>query len=432
MIYYFSGTGNSKFVAEQLAKYTKDTALFIPQVAKSLNQDITVGADDVIGLVFPIYAWMPPQIVVDFLAHVHVDHKAFAYVVCTCGEETGMALRELQKIYPFKSAYSIKMPDNFIPMFDLDTPELTKEKINIAIQRLPKIALEISARSEQFEVEEGSLASLKSKVVNPFFAAFAMSPSKFSVDDSCIGCGECVRNCPCDTIKLVDNKPVWSGFCQMCMSCIMRCPKEAIQCGNRTRHCGRYVFPDPNVKSAQTKPLSQTEQLAGIVSHKQAESVFAAKASATANASVTPTGAAASSEASSTARTPVSSVRAAASAARTGAERQVWMNGMEFIPAESNGFASKLGAAVKQISSASNNTMSVQEIHVQPGALIPYHPGDAAVIWYALSGSCKILLSGADEKQFSAGDIVRFSGSSVHGIKNDSMIEFVYIAIEEK
>lgn len=409
MIYYFSGTGNSKFVAEQLAKYTKDTALFIPQVAKSLNQDITVGADDVIGLVFPIYAWMPPQIVVDFLAHVHVDHKAFAYVVCTCGEETGMALRELQKIYPFKSAYSIKMPDNFIPMFDLDTPELTKEKINIAIQRLPKIALEISARSEQFEVEEGSLASLKSKVVNPFFAAFAMSPSKFSVDDSCIGCGECVRNCPCDTIKLVDNKPVWSGFCQMCMSCIMRCPKEAIQCGNRTRHCGRYVFPDPNVKSTQTKPLSQTEQLA--------------------TSAIT----------SSEARTPVSSVhaattavRAAASAARTGAERQVWMNGMEFIPAESNGFASKLGAAVKQISSASNNTMSVQEIHVQPGALIPYHPGDAAVIWYALSGSCKILLSGADEKQFSAGDIVRFSGSSVHGIKNDSMIEFVYIAIEEK
>ena len=385
MIYYFSGTGNSKFVAEQLAKYTKDTALFIPQVMNNLKENIVVSEDESIGLVFPIYGWMVPQIVTEFLEHVSVDHKAYAYVVCTCGSETGFALRELAKTFPFKSAYSIRMPDNYIPMFDLDPPELVKEKINVAIQRLPKIALEVSAKSQSFEIEEGPLASIKTKVFGTLFAGFSMNPAKFSVDDTCIGCGQCVENCPLKTIKLVDGKPVWSGRCQMCMSCIMKCPKKAIQCGNGTRRRGRYVFPDPSKKTVQTKPLSQVVQLSHLQNTMQSQPVIRSSAD------------------------------------------------YSFLEAADMQYVTDPGIVYKMISSEDvNDSFVVSEVHLQPGTMQAFHPGTASVVWYALSGTSKLILSATEEKKFSAGDAVSFTGGAVHGLRNDGAVEFVYIAVKSR
>src|SRR5574344_340253 len=385
MIYYFSGTGNSKFVAEQLAKYTKDTALFIPQVMNNLKENIVVSEDESIGLVFPIYGWMVPQIVTEFLEHVSVDHKAYAYVVCTCGSETGFALRELAKTFPFKSAYSIRMPDNYIPMFDLDPPELVKEKINVAIQRLPKIALEVSAKSQSFEIEEGPLASIKTKVFGTLFAGFSMNPAKFSVDDTCIGCGQCVENCPLKTIKLVDGKPVWSGRCQLWMSCIMKCPKKAIQCGNGTRRRGRYVFPDPSKKTVQTKPLSQVVQLSHLQNTMQSQPVIRSSAD------------------------------------------------YSFLEAADMQYVTDPGIVYKMISSEDvNDSFAVSEVHLQPGTMQAFHPGTASVVWYALSGTSKLILSATEEKKFSAGDAVSFTGGAVHGLRNDGAVEFVYIAVKSR
>ena len=55
MIYYFSGTGNSQWVAEQLALQTGDVASDLIKTKGDLNC-----AGLTIGLVFPIYAWGIP------------------------------------------------------------------------------------------------------------------------------------------------------------------------------------------------------------------------------------------------------------------------------------------------------------------------------------------------------------------------------------
>ena len=60
MIYWFSGTGNSRFVAEKLAELTNDTAqnIFMPYTEEH---------DGIVGLVFPVYVWMPPFFVSKFI-----------------------------------------------------------------------------------------------------------------------------------------------------------------------------------------------------------------------------------------------------------------------------------------------------------------------------------------------------------------------------
>lgn len=63
----------------------------------------------------------------------------------------------------------------------------------------------------------------------------------FHVEDSCIGCGLCARNCPVSAIQLRDKRPVWvKEQCVMCLSCLHHCPKSAIQYGSRTKKHGQY------------------------------------------------------------------------------------------------------------------------------------------------------------------------------------------------
>jgi ferredoxin len=375
MIYYFSGTGNSQYVAEQLANYTKDAARFIPQVFEEMQSDITVPEGGTIGIVFPVYAWAPPAVVMEFISHVHVDKKAFAYAVCTCGDETGKAMDELHRVFPFKSAYSITMPNNYIPMYDTDEPELEREKINVATQRLPKIASEIAAHREIFDVHEGPEASFKTVVINPLFSLFAMRTSKFSADDTCIGCGACEKNCAFHVITLAAKKPVWQeGKCEMCMSCIMRCPVHAIQFGSGTKNRGRYVFPVHEGKQSVVQPDTAGESVPDMQNGR-----------------------------------------------------------VEIIKASDIRTLAYPGIVSRQLLTPDNSeggSVCVTEVHMQENAIRPRQGHNySEQILYALRGTSKLIFADDTERFFAEGDVVRFEGCSAYGLVNTGGGEFVYISV---
>ena len=53
MIFYFSGCGNSRHVAETLAQGLNDTLVFIPEAARAEHYDYTLADDELLGFVFP-------------------------------------------------------------------------------------------------------------------------------------------------------------------------------------------------------------------------------------------------------------------------------------------------------------------------------------------------------------------------------------------
>lgn len=74
--------------------------------------------------------------------------------------------------------------------------------------------------------------------------------------------------------------------------------------------------------------------------------------------------------------------------------------------------------------------VTITEVHVAPGAVQPRHAHDASEqIWYALKSSGTLLLGGGAERTFAAGDVVRFSESDTHGLRNDGSVEFVYVSV---
>ncbi len=239
MIFYFSGTGNSRWAALRLAALTGDRA----QDITGLDKAPDCSREAQLGLVFPIYAWGVPEPMEDF-ARTLKTGSAFTFGVATCGSETGHALKNLAKTVPLSSSYSLVMPNNYILGADLDDEATARAKIDAAGRELARMAAEITARQPVCRVHEGSLAGLKSSLVQYGFRHYARSTKPFYVTDACNGCGLCARDCPAGTIRLEEGKPVWGTRCYQCLRCLHACPRQAIQYGKQTEQKGRYNIED--------------------------------------------------------------------------------------------------------------------------------------------------------------------------------------------
>ena len=238
MIYYFSGTGNSKWVAEQLALKTGDTAVNLIKCSTVIPVD-----SQSVGIVFPIHAWGVPDPVLEFVKKL-VGKPAFAFGVCTCGDEAGNAMEKFSRIFPLNSTYSISMPSNYVMGADIESDDNIVLKITNAKVKLENISAQITAKHPVNDVNKGSLAWIKSNLVNFGFNMAVRSTKPFFVTDKCNSCGQCAKDCPAHTISMVDGKPRWGEKCYQCTTCINLCPTRAIEYGNSTASRGRYQFKD--------------------------------------------------------------------------------------------------------------------------------------------------------------------------------------------
>ncbi len=235
MIFTFSGTGNSQWAAEQLAIHLFDQIVSISDL-RSLPD---LQHEKQIGLVFPVYAWGLPEPVLSFVKKLTVP-QCYTFAVCTCGEEAGLTMRTLNRIFPIDSAYSLIMPNNYILGSDLEEESVIRQKIQEASFRLQTIAREIEEHHHHYQVHEGSMKWFKSKLIHFGFIHFACSVKPFYTTDACNGCGLCAQHCPAKAIVLVNQKPVWHDPCFQCLRCLHHCPQAAIQYGKNTEKKGRY------------------------------------------------------------------------------------------------------------------------------------------------------------------------------------------------
>ena len=251
MIFYFSGTGNSLFFAQNLAVALGEKLLSIPA---ELKCGIPVGGyeiseNETLGFVFPVYAWGPPKMVRDFISELTVTGAVpYVFSVCTCGDEEGKTTEVIKKALSrrsltLSSSFAVRMPNNYIIGYDVDSPDVESTKLRNADEQLISITDTVVRRHRGvFRTLPGSQPSFKTAIINPLFNRFAMSTSRFYATDACTGCGLCERICPAATIK-VSGKPVWGKSCTQCLGCLNRCPVGAIQYGPGTQNKGRYVHP---------------------------------------------------------------------------------------------------------------------------------------------------------------------------------------------
>lgn len=250
MIFYFSGCGNSKYVAEALATQLNNTLVFIPEAARENHYEFNLTADERLGFVFPVYAWAPPKLVLDFIQKLRLTAKPeYVYFACTCGDECGHTEKIFRKAieekgWELSACFSMKMPETYIgmPGFKLDTEENAKKKIEAAEVTMERNIPRIANRDRFSDMIKGKAAWLKSYMINGSFNKFATDDRKYRSTEKCIGCGKCVQVCPLQNITLTEGRPKWNGHCTMCMACYHHCPTNAIQYGKGTEGKGQYYF----------------------------------------------------------------------------------------------------------------------------------------------------------------------------------------------
>ncbi len=231
VILYFTGTGNCLYVARQLAGQNSEL-LSIPQLMK--QNEIVIEADE-IGLVYPIYGHMPPNMVRQFIkkAKLKADYK---FAVLTYGNRKCSAVEIWDEIsrkagVAFDYINTLIMVDNWLPNFDMNEQILIDKHIP---ENLDKINADISARKKWHEpVTDEERAQhqgfMRFTGIDPETGFMLQSENCFTVTDACIGCGACVAVCPKGNYRLTSQGVKTEGNCEFCFACIQNCPQKAIQ-----------------------------------------------------------------------------------------------------------------------------------------------------------------------------------------------------------
>ncbi len=247
MVLFYSGTGNSEYVAKRIATALDDKCenLF-ERLSTQNNQPIS--SDTLFVIVAPTYGWQIPHILRDWLKGTELNGSKDIYFVLTCGGEIGNAEEYLKKLcldkgLNFRGCAEIVMPENYIAIFG--APE-EKEALGIIEKAEPKIdeIIQMILANKAIPSKKVGIADkLKSGIVNAVYYPLIIHSKKFLATDACIGCGKCEKACVMNNISLINGRPKWNDSCTHCMACICGCPTKAIEYGKASIGKPRYQCP---------------------------------------------------------------------------------------------------------------------------------------------------------------------------------------------
>lgn len=248
MIVYFSGTGNSRYCAQFLAKQLSDELL---NAFDFIQNGIAAELYSAKPWIFvaPTYGWQLPHIFRDFLLSSQFSGSTDVYFVMTCGSEIGNAAafnKQLcqQKSLHYKGTLPVVMPENYIALFNAPPLDKALPIIKAGHPLLEAGVRHILAGLDLPTIPAGILDKLRSGSINTLFYRLIVKSKAFTVSDACIHCGKCVSACPLNNIQLKDGKPIWGDACTHCMACICGCPTSAIEYGRISRGKPRYQCPE--------------------------------------------------------------------------------------------------------------------------------------------------------------------------------------------
>ena len=291
MIFYFSGTGNTKWAASKLAAATREDLISIAPYMRAddsshnLAEPFILKENERLGFVFPVHGWRVPKLVREFISKMKIQrepiqrepsdattenkakaedslkNRPFAYCVCTAGDSIGLTIENLNDVISqnpslqalgiteVSSSYSLIMPESYIglPFMDVDPKEREIRKKENAAQELAIVCEEIFDRKEGISrLVKGPIPWFFTKVVGGFFENVLITDKRFHVEkDRCVKCGICANVCPVGDIKGGHGEyPVWLHHkdCLTCFTCYHHCPHHAIEFGNQTQKKGQYYF----------------------------------------------------------------------------------------------------------------------------------------------------------------------------------------------
>lgn len=253
MVFWFSGTGNSRHVAIRLASYFRERAVSIADAVQNEAFSYDLAKGEKLGVVTPVYFWGLPDIVKTFLQKLTINgqKEPYTYAVFVCGGSSCNAVGQMSALLRLDYSAELVMPDNYVLMNDVRHPDEIRACLANADAALGKIYNAVKQQKKEM-LRVGLLGSLLTRMTYPHYDK-TRHTAPFHVTNKCAHCGFCASVCPDRAIELIDGKPVWRyEQCDLCLACLNRCPQEAIQYGRHTEKRKRYIHPELRPKQGET------------------------------------------------------------------------------------------------------------------------------------------------------------------------------------
>ena len=270
-LFYFSGTGNTWWVAKKIAEKLNDqniaTTIRSIESDKVSNQESIkeiITKSDIIGFGYPIYGSDIPDNFMAFINNLPKVEGKKAFIFTTMmlfsGDGAMVAARKLRKKgFKVKQAVNIQMFNNvrlpyiFLRNFKVRNGEETipiKKKAEKKIEKLvTKIINEkkwLQGR-DPFNISVGLMQRIPVRMIGfSFFAKYY-----FVNMETCTECMQCVEYCPMNNISYEDGEFTFGKKCIACTRCYNFCPEDAIQHKKGTfdrKRYPRYKGPGDNFK----------------------------------------------------------------------------------------------------------------------------------------------------------------------------------------
>lgn len=235
VVYYFSGTGNTKWAVDKFKMYFNKYGIDLDSINLE-KVGFTENQYDFLIIGTPIYFDDTPRIInkfVNALPESHNKINCIIFATNTWGNSAALDLlgkRMKKKGYNLVSQVNIMMPAN---LKFKSKVEVFKDKTSI--KTLTSAANKIKGVVKDFLVDRSNIESTSRRQVYIKKVKDMVSNYKkknlvkyLKSTDRCTSCGVCLRNCPCSNITLNNGQVVFHSNCIMCMRCMCICPQESI------------------------------------------------------------------------------------------------------------------------------------------------------------------------------------------------------------
>lgn len=248
LIFYFSGTGNSKRISLWLKTLAKENGVEcqLQNIAKIESPHLLkIDCNALIVFISPIHGFNYPKVTLDFIRHFPKGSNNIVLMNTRAGMKignwvtpgiTGIAFF-ISSIWLRNKGYQIAgqipydMPSNWISLH----PALNQNTVKYIHQTIYKkvnkhffsVIQEQPLFLSRYDIIQDILVapiSLLYYFIGRFFIA-----KTFYASHKCDNCGNCIKNCPVSAIKQIGNKPFWTVHCESCMRCMNFCPQQAIE-----------------------------------------------------------------------------------------------------------------------------------------------------------------------------------------------------------
>lgn len=273
-IFYFSGTGNTKAIAQlytkEFRKLEISTDLIAIEKIMQENKFESLKEYDLYGFGFPVHAFSAPHIFFKFLDRMPSISGKHAFLfkslgdpICYGGDTSKIRKKLINKGYNIFHEDMLVMPANVaIPYPD----ELVKQLYETAKRKIAIFVHQILNLKERLQPNPGylklisSLFSWMESFGGQYFGKYLYST------EECNSCEICERICPTNNISIIDGKPQFGSECTFCMRCIYRCPQHAI----KNKYMGFFIIR----KGYNLKNTLKNENLTGNYINSETRGYF--------------------------------------------------------------------------------------------------------------------------------------------------------------